>query len=228
MSKNKTNEIVISSSNKYNEASQRFRDIWNEYQDQEDVVKVEISNMVTILEKEGLSRMKAIQKIINDHNDLKGFSKASIYRELPEDMKDKTLGRGKKPLGQPNFSNEKLGRTNMESQTLKDFREQKGTKLQNKVIEHDGDTCHTNVPEYSSSTEVEADEGTLIIYDPKFVDNLIQVNAKYEELIVPFESRIMATVKGQDIPFIVKVDPYKRVVTSLEVDEKEAKKLNRF
>jgi len=87
------NEIVVSS--KYNEASIRFREAWNEYQDKENLVKFEIVNMVTILEKGGMNRTQAIQKIIKDHNHLKGFSRASIYRELPEDMKDKTLGRAK-------------------------------------------------------------------------------------------------------------------------------------
>jgi hypothetical protein len=53
----------------------------------EERVKYEVVNLVKILEKDGYSRMKAVQKIINDHNDLKGFSKATIYRELPEDMK---------------------------------------------------------------------------------------------------------------------------------------------
>jgi len=52
-------------------------------------------------------------------------------------MKDKTLGRAKKQLGQPNLSNDKLGQPNKsrESEALRDFRNQKGTKIQNNVRE---------------------------------------------------------------------------------------------
>ena len=46
--------------------------------------------MVTILESEGNTMEQAIKRIINHHKDLRGFSKATIYRELPEDMKDDT------------------------------------------------------------------------------------------------------------------------------------------
>jgi len=79
------NEIVVSS--RYNEASIKFRMAWAEYMNHEERVKYEIVNMVTILESDGMPRMKAIRKIINDHKDLPGFSKNSIYRGLPDDMK---------------------------------------------------------------------------------------------------------------------------------------------
>ena len=68
----------------YQEASQRFRWAWIEYKDKEKEVKGEIIFMVKILEDEGYNRTKAIQKIIEDHKDLEGFSKATIYRELPD------------------------------------------------------------------------------------------------------------------------------------------------
>jgi hypothetical protein len=77
---NKNNEIVVSN-NRYGEASIKFRDAWNEYQEKESLVKYEIVNMVKILEKdEGMNRTQAIQKIINDHKDLPGFSRRSISR----------------------------------------------------------------------------------------------------------------------------------------------------
>lgn len=79
------NEIVVS--NRYSEASIKFRMAWAEYQEKEGLVKYEIVNMVTILESDGFERMEAVQKVVNDHKDLPGFSKASIYRGLPDDMK---------------------------------------------------------------------------------------------------------------------------------------------
>lgn len=100
---NDNDEIIVSSeryqgasskfreaSSRYQEASIRFREEWLEYVNREDRVKFEIINMVTILEQEGYNRTQAVKKIINDHKDLKGFSRATIYRELPEDMKDDT------------------------------------------------------------------------------------------------------------------------------------------
>ena len=230
--KNKTNEIIVSSSNEYNEASQRFRMVWNEYQHQEEIVKYEIVNMVKILEKDGLPRMTAVQKIINDHKDLPGFSKASIYRGLPEDMKlsqKRDLKKLKElqenaedQYNRSGFSREKpenINKTKLkESEALKDFREQKGTQTQTADRTSDID------PDLEATID---EPSTEVIYDSNFVNNLIEVNEKYEQLIIPFETRITALVKGQDIPFIVKIDPYKRVVTSLEVDEKEAKKIKR-
>ena len=71
----------------YIEASLRFRWAWIEYKDKEEEVKGEIVCMVKILEDEGYSRTKAIQKIVEDHKDLKGFSRATIYRELPNNIK---------------------------------------------------------------------------------------------------------------------------------------------
>ncbi|MGI9012604.1 MAG: hypothetical protein ACR2F1_15650 [Nitrososphaeraceae archaeon] len=90
---------------KYHEASIRFREAWLEYLDKEGLVKYEIVNMVKILEVEGYNRTKAIQKIVDDHKDLRGFSRATIYRELPDEMKNHSLGK-------PNISFEILGQPN--------------------------------------------------------------------------------------------------------------------
>jgi len=73
----------------YQQASQRFSVIWNEYVDREEEAKAEIVNMVKILESSGYTRTKAIEKIISDHKQLKGFSRMTIYRKLPDDMKRK-------------------------------------------------------------------------------------------------------------------------------------------
>lgn len=202
-----TSEIVISS--KYNEASMKFRDAWEQYQQKEELVKIQVVSMVTILEKEGLSRTKAIQKIIEDHKDLSGFSRATIYRELPKEVKNDYTKPDRKLSNTKNVSRETFLK---ESKGLKELREAKGIKEQS-----------VNTAELIEDGSQEPE----ITYDPNFVDNLIKTKAKYEELIIPFDAKVIATVKGQDIPFIVKVDPYKRVVTSLDVDEKEAKKIKK-
>ena len=54
MSKN-NNEIVVS--NRYSEASIKFRMAWSEYQEKEELVKYEVVKMLTILEKDGFSRI---------------------------------------------------------------------------------------------------------------------------------------------------------------------------
>ena len=79
----------LPASKEYLEASLRFRHIWLDYLNVEKDVKDEIVCMVKILEDEGYSRTKAIQKIVDDHNDLKGFSRRTIYRDLPDEMKRK-------------------------------------------------------------------------------------------------------------------------------------------
>ena len=87
---NDDNEKVLPATKtppKYQEASIRFREVWLQYVDTEELVKYEIVDMIKILEAEGYSRTQAIQKIVNDHNDLKGFSRRTIYRQLPDSMK---------------------------------------------------------------------------------------------------------------------------------------------
>ena len=51
-----------------------------------------------------------------------------------------------------------------------------------------------------------------------------ELETKYEQMITPFEVRQTAIVKDQELPFIVKVDPYKRAVTNLELYQQEVKK----
>jgi hypothetical protein len=73
----------------YKQASQRFSIIWNDYVQREEDAKFEFINMVKILESNGYTRTKAISKIVSDHKHLKGFSRMTIYRSLPDDMKRK-------------------------------------------------------------------------------------------------------------------------------------------
>ena len=84
----------------YREASLNFRMIWLEYLDREKEAKDEIIFMFKILVDEGYSRTEAIQKIKDDHSDLKGFSKATIYRKLPDEMKQEYGLRELKSLNQ--------------------------------------------------------------------------------------------------------------------------------
>ena len=165
MNSNIKNEIVVSSP-KYQQASIKFRNAWLEYMDHEKRVKYEVVNMVTILEKDGLSRTKALQKIIEDHNDLKGFSRATIYRELPEDMKRTDSKKDLKRLNEngQNATNKRLHVSNetyeginktKQSEALKDFRDTKGTIVQ---------------------SAKEQEEEQEVIYDSKFVDALIAEN----------------------------------------------------
>jgi hypothetical protein len=167
----------------------RFRDVWNEYQEKEGIVKFEIVNMVKILEKEGLNRTEAIQKIINDHSDLKGFSRRTIYRDLPGDMKKTDPRKELRELGQqaeqeegnedvykdsdvPNDTTEQLNKTDSaESETLKKFREQHGTLEE----------------------EEEPEPDTII--DPKLLDEKIQEIAKKDERIQELESTLQDVKK---------------------------------
>ena len=92
----------------YQKASQRFSMIWNEYVKREEEAKNEVVNMVKILESNGYSRTNAVTKIISDHQHLKGFSRATIYRELPDSMKRKYENSNIIMLPDSNVSNETL------------------------------------------------------------------------------------------------------------------------
>jgi hypothetical protein len=78
----------------YIESSQRVQLIWLEYLDieeqtkhKEKEIKNEIVYMLETLESHGYSRTKAIEKIVDDHKHLNGFSTRTIYRQLPDEMK---------------------------------------------------------------------------------------------------------------------------------------------
>ena len=73
----------------YQQSSQRLCTIWEGLVDRWEKAGFEIVNMVRILESNGYSRSKAIEKIILDHSHLKGFSRMTIYRKLPDEMKRK-------------------------------------------------------------------------------------------------------------------------------------------
>ena len=73
----------------YQQSSQRFCIMWEELVDREEKAGYEIVSMVRILESNGYSRTKAIEKIILDHSHLKGFSRMTIYRKLSDNMKRK-------------------------------------------------------------------------------------------------------------------------------------------
>ena len=73
----------------YQQSSQRFCIMWEELVDRGEKAGFEIVNMIRVLESNGYSRTKAIEKIILDHSHLKGFSRMTIYRKLPDNMKHK-------------------------------------------------------------------------------------------------------------------------------------------
>ena len=54
-----------------------------------------------------------------------------------------------KQLGRPNLSRDKLGQPNPK---LEEFRNKKGTKIQNNVMDDERETFPAHVPEDSSST----------------------------------------------------------------------------
>lgn len=73
----------------YQQSSQRFCIMWEELVDRGEKAGFEIVNMIRVLESNGYSRTKAIEKIILDHSHLKGFSRMTIYRKLSDNMNRK-------------------------------------------------------------------------------------------------------------------------------------------
>lgn len=182
---NNNNEIVVSNSEKYQDASNKFRLAWTEYKGVEDKVKIEIIKMVEILEGEGYSRMNAVKKIIADHKDLKGFSKPTIYRHLPEDMKNKGLG------------------------ALEEFRKQRGTQQE----PSEEDQLLARIPNEDDNERyqqlVEEEEEQPVIYDdPRRM--IRQLEEQIKDLIQPFTKNIVVELKDQYIPLIIRVDPVEK------------------
>jgi hypothetical protein len=66
----------------YQQSSERFCSMWEQLVDKGKEAGYEIVNMVRILESNGYSRTKTIEKIILDHTHLKGFSRMTIYGKL--------------------------------------------------------------------------------------------------------------------------------------------------
>ena len=203
MNSNIKNEIVVSSP-KYQQASIKFRAAWLEYMDHEERVKYEVVNLVTILEKDGMTRMKALQKIVNDHKDLEGFSQKTIYRQLPEDMKNKELGR-------PNLSRDKLVQTN-KSEGNNDDQEQ-----EEQEITYDSNFVNSLI----------AENEQLKIENFRLKKDYQELETKYNAVIEPYQVKDSIIVNDQEIPLIITVDPFRRTIT-VEVDQKEVKELKRF
>src|SRR5688572_1139468 len=70
----------------YQQSSERFCSMWEQLVDKGKEGGYEIVNMVRILESNGYSRTKTIEKIILDHTHLKGFSRMTIYGKLLDNM----------------------------------------------------------------------------------------------------------------------------------------------
>jgi hypothetical protein len=165
----------------YREASFRFRMIWDEYLDIEKEAKDEIASMVRILEDEGYSRTKAIQKIIEDHKDLKGFSRATIYRELPNEMKNNYISSAKQLSITGNVSNE----------TFEKSQEQDANVVNNTTSQHD--TQDVEETKELSSFEVNLPPPEPELQDPKvtaFVGKLPKSVLRHAEKIALPQSKL--------------------------------------
>jgi hypothetical protein len=207
LSKNKNNNDIIPA--RYQESSIRFREAWLEYVDKEELVKFEVVNMIKILEAEGYSRTDAVQKIVNDHNDLKGFSSRTIYRQLPEDMKNKELGR-------PNLPHDKLGQTNNNNNNNNDIDysyqeededsdDQKTRTLPTAYDVKEAESQELrDLPEPTDTTEETFEEEPDTTYDKQFVDRLVKENA---QLVEQFSFNYDLEVKDQVLPLKITVYP---------------------
>jgi hypothetical protein len=70
----------------YQQSSERFCSMWEQLVDKGKEAGYELVNMVRILESNGYSRTKTIEKILLDHTHLKGFSRMTIYGKLLDNM----------------------------------------------------------------------------------------------------------------------------------------------
>jgi hypothetical protein len=73
----------------YLKESKELDVIWNDFINRGEDARSKIVRMVEILESNGYTRTQAVEKVESDHKYLKGFSRSTIYRALPGDMKRK-------------------------------------------------------------------------------------------------------------------------------------------
>jgi len=92
----------------YLESSQRLKWILQDIDESEEQAKHEILYMLKTLESYGYSRTRAIEQIENDHKHLKGFSRRTIYRVLPDEIKNKYISGAKQFNNTENVSNDTI------------------------------------------------------------------------------------------------------------------------
>lgn len=130
----------------YEQSSKYFRSYWTDIQDTAELAKKEMVNMVTALEKAGFTRTQAIQKIVDDHKDLNGFSRRTIYRQLPDNQKREYNFTIVKPnVPNDTLENETVIVEEEPISELEKFRQEKGE--QKEQIYDDVETYEGNVPE---------------------------------------------------------------------------------
>lgn len=169
----------------------------------------------------------------NDDLEEFGFSSKTIYNYLSEksrqiiDARRSEARNSRKSKYQPSSALEKL-------------RQEKGeTELQNNVTDSFVETFQQKDIENSSITPVSSNvsnvgveqEGEEEEVSQEYQDKVWKLERRITELeesFTPFEVKHTVTVKDQELPFIIKVDPRKRIITSLELYQREVKKLNRF
>lgn len=84
-----SSEIEFVRTNVYKIASSKLREKWNAWYDETINIDMYIQTMLDDLQNQGLARGKAIDILVEDHKDLKGFSRRTIYRALPQESKRK-------------------------------------------------------------------------------------------------------------------------------------------
>jgi hypothetical protein len=211
---NNTAELAIPQD--YEQSSKYFRHYWNDIAETTDLAKKEMINMVTALEKAGFSRTQAIQKIIDDHKDLNGFSRRTIYRQLPDNQKRKY-----------DFTNVKPNVPNG-TFVVKEQEEREREAGVGQAV----DEVYDSLDEYEQNTQQEPtatidDEDPQyqdVIYDAEYVKRLEQENQELKQI---FSAPGTYEGRDQDLPLIIKVDPENKKILKTELDKVRAKELAR-
>lgn len=71
----------------YDSASAKFTSAWNAGQQAAKEASDSLVDMLTVLEAQKYTRTAAVNKIVEDHKNLTGFSRATLYRNLPAEVR---------------------------------------------------------------------------------------------------------------------------------------------
>jgi hypothetical protein len=95
------------------------------------------------------------------------------------------------------------------------------------------DVKEAETSEIGDDDEQQDQEEEYVTYDnphrmiKQLERQIIETEQRYEQVIPPFRGKITAIVNNEEIPFIIGADPYKRSITSIEIDQEEVKKLHK-
>ena len=183
-----TEEIQVPQ--EYIDKSKKITKLYDDFLTSGESLDQLVTELRNILVNAGFSKTQAMTKIAEDHKHLRRFSLENIYKMLPKEEKrvytkpppdpDSNFTGSVKDSNRTKLDNNDVTTTPPppESQSLKEFRETKGT------LEQTHQQPQSPPPTTTPQDEEPQEPG--IKYDTSFVDRLVKENAELKEKLEKF------------------------------------------